>query len=220
LVHEPAGTVDARSPVSGQPWLTLGSAGSPGVTLTSRATDPGLRACGRQRRRVGLASVRPGSVAIPDVADWVSCRSRAEVLLGSAPEYVAVSHAGHGANSYALNYHLVLGGLAVFVQAPWGGAYVDADRAAAEVRSRFEGLASLIDLAGSRTRTRDRTYPVLIVLDSRFRGIGLCAAVPAPIRRCPDGISLDQEAADVRGPARRGDRPVVVMAAGCRRASL
>ena len=45
-----------------------------------------------------------------------------EALIGTAPDYVAFCHAGHGMNSYAINYHLVDGPLALFVQAPWGGA--------------------------------------------------------------------------------------------------
>lgn len=30
-----------------------------------------------------------------------------EVVAGPLEDYIAVSHAGHGINSYALNYHLV-----------------------------------------------------------------------------------------------------------------
>ena len=102
----------------------------------------------------------------------------AEVLLGMAPEYVAVSHAGHGVNSYALNYHIVLGGLAAFVQVLWGGVYGDAEADAAAVRDRFDRLARLIDLAAQSGSESGPDYPVLIVLDSAFRGVGVCTDVP------------------------------------------
>lgn len=47
-------------------------------------------------------------------------RYPAEVLTGSPRDYIAISHAGHGANSYAINYHLVDGVIAVFAQIGWG----------------------------------------------------------------------------------------------------
>src|SRR5688572_6246158 len=42
-----------------------------------------------------------------------------EVLTRKTPNYVAFSHAGHGINSYALNYQLVDGPLAVLAQVGW-----------------------------------------------------------------------------------------------------
>ena len=51
-----------------------------------------------------------------------------EVLSGRVADYVAVSHAGHGANSYGISLHLVYGRLAVFVQTLWGGVYTDNDQ--------------------------------------------------------------------------------------------
>ncbi|MDQ1740884.1 MAG: hypothetical protein QOE53_2536 [Pseudonocardiales bacterium] len=54
-----------------------------------------------------------------------------EVLTRPVSDYVAVSHAGHGVNSYAVNYHLVYRSLALFAQAGWGGVYTDRARATA-----------------------------------------------------------------------------------------
>jgi hypothetical protein len=48
------------------------------------------------------------------------------------PDQIALSHAGHGINSYALNFRLVLGPLALLVQQSWGGVYGDS---AAEVQA-------------------------------------------------------------------------------------
>src|SRR5262249_9740591 len=40
-------------------------------------------------------------------------------------DYLQFGHAGHGINSYAMNYYLVRGPLVVFDQIAWGGAYTD-----------------------------------------------------------------------------------------------
>jgi hypothetical protein len=38
-------------------------------------------------------------------------------------DYSVLSHSGHGANSYAIQYYLVHGGLAAFLHLAWGGIY-------------------------------------------------------------------------------------------------
>ena len=134
------------------------------------ALAPGLRSQERW-----CWSTRP----VDPMAMYMFGEYPAEVLLGTAPEYVAVSHAGHGVNSYAINYQLVLGSLAAFLQVPWGGVYMDAERAAADVRDRFEHLATLIDLATTAEPNSGPSSPVLLVLDSPFRRIRVCANVPS-----------------------------------------
>ncbi len=59
-------------------------------------------------------------------------------------DYVAISHSGHGANSYGLNYHLVYGPIAIFAQTSWGGVYMDAEASAADVRRQLTQCAELI----------------------------------------------------------------------------
>lgn len=104
-----------------------------------------------------------------------------EVLLGAVPEYLAVSHAGYGVNSYAITYQLVFGGLAAFVQVLWGGAYVDSEESAAKVRDQFAKLTTLVGVATSRGK-KDAAAPTgLVVLDSPFRAISVCAAIPRPL---------------------------------------
>lgn len=44
-----------------------------------------------------------------------------EGLTSDGIEYLAFSHAGHGVNSYAINYFLLSGRLVLFTQTAWGG---------------------------------------------------------------------------------------------------
>ena len=48
-----------------------------------------------------------------------------EYLKGPVPDQYSVCHAGHGLNSYALNFRHASGELAMIVQSLWGGAYGD-----------------------------------------------------------------------------------------------
>lgn len=94
-----------------------------------------------------------------------------EVLGPDAPEYVAVSHDGHGLNSYAITYHLVYRGLALFVQVAWGGIYMDADRQAAMLAEAFGRVEALVERVESLTIRPDRR---LVCLHSAMRGTGVC----------------------------------------------
>ncbi|MFF2551006.1 hypothetical protein ACFVUS_08395 [Nocardia sp. NPDC058058] len=62
-------------------------------------------------------------------------------------DYVAVCHAGHGINSYAVTYQLTIGSLALFAQAGWGGIDDDRVAGAAKVRDMFNACAMLADIA-------------------------------------------------------------------------
>ena len=61
-------------------------------------------------------------------------------------DYVVLSHSGHGANSYAIQYYLVHGTLELFLYLGWGGVYMDAEKAAAQIHTCFS-LADEIDPA-------------------------------------------------------------------------
>jgi hypothetical protein len=50
-----------------------------------------------------------------------------EYLKGPIPDQYSLNHAGHGINSYSLNFRFALGDLAIFAQTGWGGAYMDSD---------------------------------------------------------------------------------------------
>jgi hypothetical protein len=58
----------------------------------------------------------------------------------AAPPSLVLAHAGHGANSYAIAYYLVLGNVRILLQLAWGGAYMDNDAAALRIRAVFEIL--------------------------------------------------------------------------------
>jgi len=67
-----------------------------------------------------------------------------EALTGNAGDYLAFSHSGHGANSYALNYHIVHGPLVLMVQAGFGGIYMDKSITTRLVTSLFDRCHALM----------------------------------------------------------------------------
>lgn len=66
-----------------------------------------------------------------------------EYLKGPIPDQYSLNHAGHGINSYSLNFRYALGDIAVFAQSAWGGAYQSASAQADawdELQSRLSSL--------------------------------------------------------------------------------
>jgi len=64
-------------------------------------------------------------------------------LMGPIPDQYSLNHAGHGVNSYSLNFRFALGDLAIFAQSGWGGMYMDSDeqmRAWDELQLRLSHL--------------------------------------------------------------------------------
>jgi len=51
-----------------------------------------------------------------------------DYLKGPIPDQYAVSHWGHGINSYSLNFRYALGDLAVLMQVGYGGVYGNAEQ--------------------------------------------------------------------------------------------
>ena len=93
-----------------------------------------------------------------------------EVLAGQRPaDYSAFGIDGHGTNSWAVHYYNVEGPLALFVQLPWGGAYVDPDPAREVIRNAFGWAARIQDKAA--TLGKNGVIPPgwrLLVVASRF----------------------------------------------------
>jgi hypothetical protein len=87
-------------------------------------------------------------------------------------DYLAISHAGHGVNSYLLTYQVVTRRLAVFIQVGWGGAYMDEDASRRDVALACDGIGSLLRAAVPLLDAGAALGPRLIVLASRARGIG------------------------------------------------
>lgn len=108
-------------------------------------------------------------------------RYAVEAVAAPTKDYIAISHAGHGANSYSINYHLVYGPLALFTQAGWGGLYTDRDKAAASVAGQFRASTALIDAVDSLRSKGWLGRRRLLVLDSDFRGSAVCAWLDQPL---------------------------------------
>jgi hypothetical protein len=92
---------------------------------------------------------------------------------GDVADYFAVSHGGHGVNSYFLTYQLVTRRLAVFVQVGWGGGYMDAERSRQAVAVAYDGITSLLSKAGPLLEADAAFGPRLVVLASPSRGVGV-----------------------------------------------
>lgn len=106
-----------------------------------------------------------------------------EVVSKDTGNYVAVSHGGHGLNSYAISYHLVYGRLALFAQTLWGGAYGDAAAASARVAAQLQRCAELIETYEAYAAA-DLLPPAparLIVIESDLREGGICRWLSQPL---------------------------------------
>lgn len=136
---------------------------------------PGLADALRERTPAIFSSHAldaPPYVLDVHLADWLS---------GAADfDHAVVAMDGHGTNSWAMHYYLVHGPLALFVQLPWGGAYVDEDAARARIRRVLEWAAPLpARLAALRDAGRLAAGRRLLVVVSRFTRAGW-AWVDAP----------------------------------------
>ena len=92
-----------------------------------------------------------------------------EILAGPVSEYTAVSHAGHGINSYGLNVSIVKAPLALLFQHSWGGAYSNPTTELVRIAACFSFMRSLVTSAES-DRAEERGLRHLIAWSS-FRGI-------------------------------------------------
>jgi len=67
-----------------------------------------------------------------------------ELITTDAPDYMALSHAGHGINSYGLQYALRYGPLVVFFQRTFGGVYNDNKKDLCCVNASFNQINDLL----------------------------------------------------------------------------
>jgi hypothetical protein len=95
-------------------------------------------------------------------------------------DFVAVSHAGHGVNSYSINYQLRYGPVAVCAQAAWGGVYSDPEITAASVRQMFDDCARLIAAVEASKPRFEGSGRCLLVVQSDFRAVSLCHWLDRP----------------------------------------
>jgi hypothetical protein len=117
-----------------------------------------------------------------------------EVAAEPVSDYVAVAHAGHGINSYAISYALVYGPLAVFTQCGWGGVYMDHGDTAA-VSEMFLLCGALISAVDARAAPLRSPPARLIVSDDHFTGGGgFCEWLDEPLRHPESAERWRQEA--------------------------
>lgn len=133
-----------------------------------------------------------------------------EVLTKKTNDYVAVSHAGHGVNSYAINYHLVDGPLAVFAQVGWGGVYSDPVASGARVKELFDRIAKLIS-ASHKAKARGLTGPPgrLVVIESDLRREFAWGWVDRPLRGAVVRDWVHRHAASESANSTQSDGPTV-----------
>lgn len=104
-------------------------------------------------------------------------------------DYAVLSHSGHGANSYAIQYYLVYGALRMLLHLGWGGVYMGADAATDNIRECFSLADQIVPaaLAAGRLGADGR----LTVVGSDFYG----SYWSAP------GQSRQKERSDSKAPA-------------------
>lgn len=93
-----------------------------------------------------------------------------EYLKGPIPDQLSISHAGHGINSYSLNYRFAQGPLAFLAQVAWGGVYGDSLEDSAEWEYVIEELDSITEMIPFPYQDGYEQRDFLLLL-SRFRGI-------------------------------------------------
>ena len=142
----------------------------------------------RRLRRYGDWSY--ASKPLPDPFEDYLFDVSAEGLLGPVQEQLAISHAGHGINSYALNLRLAVGPVAVMAQVGWGGVYSpeDADEEWSALADGVDLLTHGIALADDLRLERRRW----LVIHSPFR----MAALPMLLRRDGDRWVVPEELED------------------------
>ena len=92
-----------------------------------------------------------------------------DYLKGPLPDQYVLNHAGHGVNSYSLNFRYALGDLAVLMQVAYGGAYGDTTKDAKNWDDCVNHIGDimLLNPEGYKEGLWQRKY---ILLYSNFRG--------------------------------------------------
>ena len=89
-------------------------------------------------------------------------------------DYVVLSHSGHGVNSYALQYYIVRGSLGMFLHLGWGGVYMEAEKAAADVRDCFSLADEIVPAAQTARKLQGSAR--LKIVGSDFYGSYWCVS--------------------------------------------
>lgn len=93
-----------------------------------------------------------------------------EQIAAYQPKY-AISHAGHGMNSYSLNLHVITQNLDFVVQVGWGGAFMEKEKSRDAWNQLVLGSLPLLNALAQESKPfnpGDKLY----IRYSDFRGIG------------------------------------------------
>jgi hypothetical protein len=100
---------------------------------------------------------------------------------GVPDDYMAVSHGGHGANSYFLTYHLVYRPIAVMFQTGWGGACGDADLDAIRFQRLCRLTAGLVDVAAGLRQAAKTPSGLAVIQCSEARSVRLFQVIDSSV---------------------------------------
>ena len=116
-------------------------------------TIPDKLATRLKERGKWLFSAREIEVSPYDLQHYVR-----EINETHVEDYAVLSHAGHGVNSYAIQYYVVYGALRMFLHLGWGGVYMDATEEADKIRDCFSLADDIMPAVqtGAMLRAGDR----------------------------------------------------------------
>jgi hypothetical protein len=126
---------------------------------------------------------------------------------GRVGDYAVLSHSGHGANSYAIQYYLVHDCLRMFLHLGWGGVYMDAEAAAAQIRDCFSMADRLVQEAAAVGKLNANKRLTVVVSD--FYGSFWTAPGQKPPEGRQDPLAVLKEAIDwlvgLQGESSKGE---------------
>lgn len=115
-------------------------------------------------------TTQDGTTSLANRTALVARAARGDMVSG-----LSISHEGYGANSWSLRYHAVLPRVALFVEIPFGGAYMDLGASQLQVETAWASAARLLQAAAAST------VGACVVVDHRgLAGSRWCVAGPQP----------------------------------------
>lgn len=85
-------------------------------------------------------------------------------------DYVLLTHAGHGVNSYAIHYYVIRGPLRLFLQLAWGGIYEDQRKTTVAVNQCFKLADRLLELVETKGHRNLLPNDRMLIAASDFYG--------------------------------------------------
>ncbi len=103
----------------------------------------------------------------PTRRDDYSLDETVKYLKGAVVDQYSLNHAGHGANSYSINFRHVAGDMAMIVQVGWGGVYMDKEEATRKWDSVVQEIDTTLQLTADIS---DEMYQrKFLIVSSDFR---------------------------------------------------